>query len=184
MPEPMVTTTRSLRWGRRVAIAATVLLVGCLIGPTAFSRGQRFVETAIHGPDAVAPTCSWQVHLQGPFTTDQAGLVRCYLRAQAHRSVDALNAVLSSYGGPAGATAADLTHTRDAQSGTATATLTPNDADSADALVRLVYADGVTQNIDVHIVNPSSSHSWRITDLDTERPQSPDPGYPAPASTR
>ncbi|MGV9563045.1 hypothetical protein [Streptomyces sp. NPDC003480] len=170
---------RMKRWGvsAAVAVAAGVLLARWL-GPDPWLTIQDFAE----GPDAAAPSCSWPVHLEKA-NSDQAGLIRCYLRAIAHHSTSELRIVVRARNdnGPTGFSAADFAHTHDVNSGTATATVVGNDVDSADATVMIRYADGVRQELELHLANPSSTDSWRFWDVGTypSDPNDP-PGVGAP----
>jgi hypothetical protein len=112
------------------------------------------------GPTSV-PACSWPLEVRGPATPEQAGLIRCYVRALAIRSVAGLQAVADS-DPPVRITAAQFTHTADARSGTATATFVTDPVDSADMTVRIAYADGAAASLPVLLANPASAHSWRI----------------------
>ncbi|MET8407016.1 hypothetical protein ABZV34_02685 [Streptomyces sp. NPDC005195] len=152
-------------WGvfAAAAVAAGVLLVRWLV-PDPWLTIQDFAQ----GPDAGAPSCSWPVHLEKA-NPDQAGLIRCYLRAIAHHSTSELRTAVRARDddGPTGFSAADFAHTQDVTSGTAKVTVVDNDVDSADATVAIRYADGVRQELDIHLANPSSTDSWRFWDVGT-----------------
>jgi hypothetical protein len=87
------------------------------------------------GPTSV-PSCSWPLRVRGPATSEQAGLVRCYLRALATHDRSGMLAVADSTRAamPPTITRADFAHAADAQAGTATAMFRPR---SQEQMVRL-----------------------------------------------
>lgn len=89
------------------------------------------------------PSCSWPLHVRGKPVHGQVSLLRCYLKALAHRDTAGLLAIADN---PSQAririTAADLRHSADARAGVATATFTPNPSDTESGVVGIVYADG------------------------------------------
>jgi hypothetical protein len=112
------------------------------------------------GPTSI-PTCSWPLHVRGTASSQQAGLVRCYMRALARRDLDGLKAVADN-NPPARITRTQLTHSADARSGTATVTFVPNLSDDAYETVHIAFADGARQNVPMLIANPQSVSSWRL----------------------
>ncbi|MFC1432456.1 hypothetical protein ACEZDB_17540 [Streptacidiphilus sp. N1-3] len=147
---------RNRRW--LVAAVATAVLLLCAL----WARG------VFRDSDASAPSCSWSAARIEKADADQAGLIRCYLRAVAQHSDGQLRAVVrSGSDGPSGFSPADFAHTRDANSGSATVTVTGNDSDSADADVAIRYADGVRQQLEIHLADPASLHSWRFWNVGT-----------------
>ena len=130
--------------------------------------GWAKVRDAAPGPDVSAPSCSWPAHIEHA-NSDQAGLVRCYLRALAHRSASELRAVVRSEddNGPTGFSSADLAHSADARSGAANVTVTSSDVDGADAAVSIRYADGAHDEQEIHLADPSFSQSWCFWDIGT-----------------
>lgn len=151
---------------RRVAVVvATVALVGVAIwvGPP---TGWGWLQDALDGADASAPSCSFAAHIRKA-NSDQDGLTRCYLKAVADRSASEMRAVVraSDNNGPTRFTSADFAHATDVRSGTPNATVIANDVDSADAMVAIRYADGARQALEIHLANPSSTHSWRFWDI-------------------
>src|SRR5947209_6072603 len=78
------------RW-RAVAAAVIVVAVLALLAGFAW----RKIAEAAAGPDASAPSCSWPAHIEQA-NSDQAGLIRCYLRAVAHHSASEMRAVARS----------------------------------------------------------------------------------------
>ncbi|SEO43908.1 hypothetical protein [Actinacidiphila rubida] len=168
----------SRRATRRRIIAVTavlVVLLGVWLGPAAWRKARDYSE----GPDAAGRSCAWQVDVRAG-DADQAGLIRCYLRALAHHSPSELRAVVPSRddGGPTGFPTSDFAHTHDANSGTATATVVANDSDSADATVLIRYADQARDQLEIHLASPSSRASWRFWNLGTP----PDAANPPPAA--
>ncbi len=153
--------SRARRWS--VAAAATsLLLLGLWLAPTAWSTALGFLA----GPDASEPSCSWSADIRQA-DPDQAQLIRCYLRAVAQHSDSELRAVVPSADndGPTGFSPADFAHTRDAARGTATVLVAGNPDDSADATVTIRYADGAGQQLEIHLANPGSTHSWRFDNV-------------------
>lgn len=168
---------RTTRWLVTAAVTGLVLLLGLWLGPATW----RKVRDLSEGPDAPGPSCSWPADIrQG--NPDQAGLIRCYLRAVAHHSESELRAVVPSRdnGGPTGFSTADFTHTHDVNSGTPLATVVANDSDSADATVVIRYADQARDQLEIHLANPSSKDSWRFWNLGTH----PGDANPPPAARR
>ena len=162
-------------WGVAGVAAAAVLLLGAWVAPVAWSS----VQTALYGPDATEPSCSWTVDIHGA-DADQAALIRCYLRAVARHSDSGMRAVVNSKGngGPTGFSAADFAHAHDAADGTASVSVTGNAVDSAEATVTIRYADGAHDQLEIYLANPASWHSWRFVDIGT---LPPDPIAPPPA---
>jgi hypothetical protein len=153
--------------------ATAVVSLGIWVTPIAVHAAQD----VLYGPDASEPSCSWaQVRLTGA-DADQAALVRCYLRAVAERSQDGLLAVVPSRdnGGPSGFAAADFAHAATVAGGVTTVAVVGNTTDSADAAVNIRYADGSRQELEIHLANPTSSHSWRFQNLGTFPEDGPPP---------
>lgn len=159
-PGPGVTQL-SWRW-REASITAVVAVVLAVLGPFVWHK----VHDATAGPDAAAPSCFWMADIKQA-NSDQAGLIRCYLKAIAQHDTSGLRSVVRAAGddGPTGFTAADYSHAADALGGRASVTVTPNDSDSADATVSIRYADGAHESREIHLANPSSAHSWRFWDV-------------------
>ena len=108
-----------LRLHRQVVTWAACVLVA---GTGAVWAGHR-AWAAFDGSHNT-PSCSWSLRIQGKPAPAQAGLVRCYVRALAHRDTTALLAVAANV--PAvRITGADLAHSADARSGRATVTFLP-----------------------------------------------------------
>lgn len=135
---------------------------------------------ALDGPTSV-PSCSWPLRVRGHGTIEQAGLVRCYLRALAAHDTGGMLAVAdtSRSDEPLTITRADFAHAADARSGTATATFTPNDTDGAYVDVTFLFADGARADVPMALANPASAHSWRME----IGAYPPDPNGPQPLRT-
>ena len=119
--------------------------------------------TSSDGPTSV-PSCSWPLRVRGPATREQAGLVRCYLRALADRDPNGMLGVADTMQAnePLTITRVDFAHAADARSGTATATFRPDDTDSAYVEVSFSFADGDRADVPMELANPASAHSWRM----------------------
>jgi hypothetical protein len=70
------------------------------------------------------PSCSWPLHVRGKPAPGQVGLMRCYLKALAHRDAAGLLAIAEAPS-PVRITKADLRHSADARAGLATVTFAP-----------------------------------------------------------
>jgi hypothetical protein len=127
------------------------------------------------------PSCSWSLRIGGKPTRAQAGLVRCYLRALAHRDTAGLLAVASNIP-PVRITKADLAHSADARSGRATATFLAALVDTDWVPVIITYADGATDRLGVqNMVEMGGPSVWRMSiGSDINHDQGP-PG-PSPAT--
>jgi hypothetical protein len=161
-------------WGHRAAWFAA----GC--GALVLAAGGYLVAavaSSSDGPTSV-PSCSWPLRVRGPATTEQAGLVRCYLRALATHDQNGMLDVADT-SEPVTITGAAFVHAADAQTGTATALFRPNDSDSAYFDVIVTFADGARADLSMELVNPASVHSWRM-EIGT---YPPDPSAPEPALT-
>lgn len=162
---------------RRSAAAAVAVLVLTL---TSAALAWPKIQDFMNGPDASAPSCSWPADIQRANPT-QTGVIRCYLRAIAHHNTAELRSVVRARNdnGPIGFSSADFAHTTDARSGTASAIVTGNSNDDADADVAIRYADGVSDNLEIHTANPTSAQSWRFWNIGI---YAPSPNAPSPAS--
>jgi hypothetical protein len=109
------------------------------------------------------PSCSWSLRIQGKPAPAQAGLVRCYVRALAHRDTAALLAVAANV--PAvRITGADLAHSADARSGRATVTFLPALVDTDWIPVIITYADGATDRLGVqNMIEMGGPSVWRMS---------------------
>ena len=167
------------RWGRRRTVTGTLTALALLCALCLALVAWAQVRSYFDGPDASEPSCSWSADIRQA-NSDQAALIRCYLRAVAQHSDSGLRSVARSAdnGGPTGFAAADFAHSRDAAAGTATATVVGDAVDSADATVTIRYADGAQQQLEIDLANPGSESSWRFSDIGTY-PSDPDAPPPA-----
>jgi hypothetical protein len=129
------------------------------------------------------PSCSWALRIHGKPAPAQARLVRCYLRALAHRDTAGLLAVAANIP-PVRITKSDLAHSADARTGRATATFLPADVDTAFVPVIITYADGATDRLGIqNMVAMGGPSLWRMAiGADVNHNQGP-PG-PSPAQSR
>jgi hypothetical protein len=109
-----------------------------------------------------SPSCSWPLRIRGTATSEQSGVVRCYLQALAKRDTGALMAVADN--NPAvRITAADLAHSADARAGLATATFTPSPVDDTHVLLTIAYADGISEKTGIqNMIAMGGASSWRM----------------------
>src|SRR6266516_30587 len=134
-----------------------------LVGLVVLAAGGYLVWAAIAGglPTSV-PSCSWPLQVRGHATSEQAGLIRCYLRALAHHDVGALQALAYATAGPVRITPVDFRHAADARAGTASATFTLLENDYIFA-VRIVFADHATETVGMaQEATPGLSAPWRL----------------------
>jgi hypothetical protein len=156
--------------GRPLALAGSalaVLLVAAGVAGFFWLRGSD-------GPMS-APSCSWPLRVRGHPEDGQAGLVRCYLRALADRSVGGLLAVADTANVPVRITEASFAHAPDARSGLATATFIPNQIASGVSDVSIAFADGGRESLEIDLANPNSGTSWRLLIGSQADRQSPPP---------
>ncbi len=92
---------------------------------------------------ARTPSCSWPLRIHGVASADQAGLVRCYMQALAHRDSVGLMAVAAN-DPPVHIAKADLRYSPDARTGEATANFMPTD-DNGYVVVTITFANGVRE---------------------------------------
>jgi len=97
------------------------------------------------GASASTPSCSWPMQVRGTASSVQTGLVRCYLRAMAHRDTDGLGLLMANVGPNSHITSGDLVYSHDARAGTATATFVPNPSDATFVKLTITYRDGVVE---------------------------------------
>jgi hypothetical protein len=167
---------KRLSWRRWAAWAAA----GCGGALVLAAGGYLVAAASSDGPTSV-PSCSWPLRIRGPGTREQAGLVRCYLRAlAAHDTSGMLGVADTTHANePLTITRAEFAHAADARSGTATATFRPDDTDDAYIDVALAFADGARADVPMELANPASAHSWRMEIGTYPR----DPSAPRPART-
>jgi hypothetical protein len=139
---------------------AAVWAVGILVGGTGLAWAGRTAWVAYETWGT--PTCSWPVQVRGA-SLAQAGLIRCYLRALAHRDTAGLMAVAADIP-PVRITEADFRYSADARAGLATATSDGCPVDLTFCGVTITYADGVTENTDMmDMVAMGGPSGWRMT---------------------
>jgi len=155
--------------------------VAALSGGAVLAAGGYLAWGLITGglPTSV-PSCSWPLRVRGPATSDQGGLVRCYLRALAGRDSGGLLAVADTASTPIRITGADFAHASDARAGTATATFMLNPNDDANVLVTIAFADGARESVSMDLANPESGHSWRLLIGTPVGPSGPPPAKRSP----
>jgi len=103
------------------------------------------------------------MRIYGKPTREQAGLVRCYLRALAKRDTAELLAVAANIP-PVRITKADLTHSGDARAGLAAVTFLPADTDVAYVPVIITYADGASDRLGIqNMIAMGGPSAWRMT---------------------
>ncbi len=148
------------RASRRRCRAVTWLAVP--LGAVVFAAGGYVVVALVIGglPTSV-PSCSWPLRVRGGADSEQARLVRCYLKALAQHDASGLLAVADTTSGQVTITGTAFRHSADAQSGTAIATFVPSQMDYNYA-VRIVFADHARDTVAMGLANPGSLHSWRL----------------------
>jgi hypothetical protein len=158
-------------------VAVCVILALGVAGRWGYAKWQSTYGT---------PSCSWQLRIRGTATSDQEGLVRCYIQALATRDTSLMKAVAEQASGNE-VTRGACRYTRDARAGVATATVTPNPSDSTDAELEIRFADAVVDETgltnELAFGGPSI---WRIdigTIYDSSSRAQSRPG-PAPADSQ
>jgi hypothetical protein len=109
-----------------------------------------------------SPSCSWPLRIQGTATSEQSGVVRCYLQALAKRDTAGLRAVADD--DPAvRLTAADLAYSADARAGRATATFTPSPVDDTYVLLTITFANGSSEKTGIqNMIAMGGPSAWRV----------------------
>lgn len=162
-----------VRGAARALIGAATLtgaVLACLGGYVAWS------EITTGGLPTSVPSCSWSLRVRGAATSEQEGLIRCYLRALANHDAGGLLAVAYGTAGPVRITRADFRHAADARSGVASAKFVAGEDDAF--AVTIVFADHARETLAMALANPASVHSWR---LGIGTPASPAGSGPPPA---
>jgi hypothetical protein len=160
--------TRALAWAAAICGALVLVAGGYLVWSTVTGE----LPTSV-------PSCTWPLRARGPETSEQAGLIRCYLRTLAtHDSSGMLATADTTDAPPVRITSAAFAYAASAQSGSATATFTPNPDDTAYVLVTIAFAAGTRQSLSMVQVNPSSAHSWRLQIGTHTGPPGPPPVIP------
>jgi hypothetical protein len=119
------------------------------------------------------PSCSWPMRVRGQASGEQAGLLRCYLRALAQHDSVGLIIVAGDYAAPVRITPRDFAHSADARAGTATATFTRNQFDDT-YTVQITFADQNRETVLMALTDPAG-HSWHLAIGTTARHQPPGP---------
>jgi hypothetical protein len=144
-----------MRWS-----PARIAIVTCLVLAVGVAGRWVYVKVESLG----TPSCSWPLRIRGPASGGQEGLVRCYMRALATRDTSLMSTVATNPP-KSTITRADFRYSRDARSGMATATFSPNPSDSTDVDLEIRFADGVVEeNLglenEIAFGGPSA---WRMT---------------------
>jgi hypothetical protein len=150
------TATSGLR-SRHPVLAVLALTVGIAAAGTGIALVAHTVWAA-----GQSPSCSWPLRVRGPASPEQAGLVRCYLRALASRDQSAMLAVADT-DPPVRITAADFAHGTDARTGTATVTFIPNLSDTASMTVAITFADSMHADLGlINMIEMGGPSVWRL----------------------
>lgn len=143
----------------RFRTSRTLLVIGVVV---VVSAGAVWgIWRWAQSPNAT-PACSWPASIRGTSTAQQDGLVRCYLQALATRSTREMGAVAQNIP-RAHITSALFAYSPDARSGLASVNLKPSPVDSTFALVRIRYADGVTESTGMmNMTAMGGPPTWRM----------------------
>ncbi|HET9897911.1 MAG TPA: hypothetical protein VFQ44_23525 [Streptosporangiaceae bacterium] len=160
---------------RRGRLRRRLAWAGGALAPIALAGGGYLIANAVALPTST-PSCSWPLRVHGRATSEQAGLIRCYLRALARHDAGGLLAVADTTSAPVRITAADFRHSADARSGLASARFVAGQMDDAYA-VTITFGDGAREIVAMGLANPGSVHSWRLG-VGTSQTS---PGGPPPA---
>ena len=116
--------------------------------------------SAVQGRNS--PSCSWPLRIRGPASSQQSGVVRCYLQALAKRDTAGLMKVADD--DPAvRLTAADLAHSAGARAGLATAAFTPSPVDDTYVLLTITFADGSREQTGImNMTAMGGPSAWRV----------------------
>lgn len=165
--------------GRKPGLLAWIV---ALAGSAVFAVGGYVAWHLLWGgglPTSV-PSCSWPLRVRGHPANEQAGLIRCYLRALAHHDVAGMLAVADTASGPVGITSRDFAHAADARQGVATAVFSAPGEDNSRA-VTIVFSDQARETVAMGLANPGSWHSWRLgIGTVAVRNSGPPPANPGP----
>jgi hypothetical protein len=122
------------------------------------------VATVIAEKTSTAPalSCDWVSATITGGSDSERGAVRCYLRALAARDEAGMKRVSrDGTAGPAAFAFADS-----AAVGTTRVSFADNEVDSADVLVNVRFADGRMDVQEMHLADPMSGTSWRVSYVD------------------
>jgi hypothetical protein len=108
-------------------------------------------------------SCFTFAHIEGA-RIGQGGAVRCYLQALADSSPEEMRAVIPAdgLGGDEIVTPAAFTFAAAARAGIASVVVRQNSEDSADAQVRIRFANGEIDVQSLEITDPESRVGWRF----------------------
>jgi hypothetical protein len=152
---------RIARLSVRVRLLVLIGIVALLGG--ALMLAMPWLATAIAEGTSTAPalSCDWPSATITGGSDSERGTVRCYLRALAEHDEAGMKRV--SRDGTAGPTAFAFAHS--AAAGTTRVGIAGNDVDTADAFVTFRFADGRTDQHEMHLADPMSGRSWRLTSV-------------------
>jgi hypothetical protein len=103
------------------------------------------------------------MHVSGTATTEQVGLVHCYLRALAQRDTSELTKLMAVNGSPGHINASDLKYSGDAHDGLASANFSPNPADPTFVKLTITYGNGATEITGIYNMTAFGGSSvWRM----------------------
>jgi hypothetical protein len=147
-------TSSGSRWpGRRTrtACVALVVVAGAVWGGYAWATRDT------------TPSCSWPMRIRGTATGDQAGLVRCYLRALAHRDIAGLYAIAQNIP-KVRITGADLKYSAAAHNGLATVYFAPSSVSTSWLWLTITYADGAVEGTGMlNMAAMGGPSTWRMS---------------------
>lgn len=175
-------TAEAVRRPGTLGAARTLILVAVLAGAVLTGLGGyvAWIQITTGGLPTSVPSCSWPLRVRGAATSEQAGLIRCYLRALANHDAGGLQTVAYGTNGQIRVTSSDFRHAADARSGVASAKFVAGEMGDAFA-VTIVFADHAREILAMGLANPASVHSWRLG-IGTQVTSSggPPPAKPSP----
>lgn len=108
------------------------------------------------------PSCAWPLRIHGEASSEQAGLLRCYLQALAEHDEAGLYAVAAKTP-RVRITAADFKYSTDARAGMVTATLMPSPVDPTGVLVVIKFGDGLVEKAGmINEIAMGGPSTWRM----------------------
>lgn len=126
------------------AIIALLASAGCAASPSTLS-------------------CSWPMQVRGTASAVQVGLVRCYLKAISQRDTKELGLLMAKVDPNGHITNADLVHSHDTRTGTATSTFVPNPSDPTFVKLMITYADGAVETVGLdNMIAYGKPSAWRM----------------------
>jgi hypothetical protein len=130
---------------------ALAIVVGTATGCTSQSAGSG------------AKACTWPIHAKGTASETQLNLVRCYLKAVAERSSAELLPLAVNNNSNNRITSRDLSYSKAANSGTATAIFTPNAVDPTYVKLTIEFASGARIETGIYnMIAFGQNAAWRI----------------------